>query len=345
MAPKPEVKASELDVLKDGEYTLKVTHDADLSGIQFPHSPIPDAAYKPEKDANPLRLQFSEKGKKVTILPDKVSGTLQKKTAAERIYSLSGGGSAGGQLRLNQTATGIIGTYTLYGSGLPVLFSKRGVVTPSKAAEPAPASAKDGAKGAQLQPVDLEKIKDKVSVKFGEDTVANLRADGDRLLPRAPGEKADAKDVAVKITIKETTDTPFRVQGDPTRSYLSMSNGFDKPLHFRALSRRKGSKEFYEVESPLGPVEPGDITVVKCWESGTLLEEVILYEFKLTSKATEKTDHLTTPPDSAAKEREARTNPDRNGEAGNTQRSEQHEQGMNPWTAKPMPADSSRTLR
>ncbi len=283
-APKPETKANELAELKDGEYTLQVTHVADDPSVQFPNSPIPEDDYKASKDGEPFHLQFSEEGKKVTIIPGKVSGTLEKKTATERIYSLDKGLTAGGQLHLKQTAEGIIGTYTEYGSGLPVLFSKRGVVTPSKAAETATAPAKDGASRVQLRPVDVEKIKDKVSVKFGEDAAVNLRPDGDRLLPRTPGEKGEVNDVAVKITIKETTATPFPVQGDPTRSYLSISNSSDKWLRFRALARLKGSKDFYEVPDPLEPVEPGEMTLIKCWESGTLVEEVILFDLALTQK-------------------------------------------------------------
>ena len=238
-------------------------------------------------------------------------GTLEEQTATEQIYDLNKGLTAGGQLRLQQTAKGIIGTYTQFGSGLPVLESVRGVVTPAKATGAGAAPAKEGASRIQPQPVDLEKIKDKVSVKFGEDTVAKLRRDGDRLLPRAPGEKGDANDVAVKITLKETKDTPFAVQGDPTRSYLSMSNGSDTWLRFRALARLKGSKEYYEVEAPLEPVNPGDMSLVRCWESGKLVEEVILYQFMLTEEPSEKTAHLPTTPNAAAKEGEANTNPDR----------------------------------
>ena len=140
---------------------------------------------------------------------------------------------------------------------------------------------KSKASRVQPQPVDVDQIKDKVSVRFGADTVATLRREGDLLVPHGPGDKAEATDVEVKISLKETTATPFPVKGDPTRSYLEMSHGSDKWLRFRALARRKGSKEFYEVEEPLEPVEPGDLSLVRCWESGTLMEELIFFEFKL----------------------------------------------------------------
>ena len=135
------------------------------------------------------------------------------------------------------------------------------------------------------KPVDGDKIKDKVSVKFGAETISTLRRDGDRLLPHAPNEKGDPNDVTVKITIQETTATPTPVEGDPTRSYLSMSNSSDKLLSFRALTRLKGSTEFYEMEEPLEPVKPGELTTVYCWGSGTLIDEMILYQFTLSPEA------------------------------------------------------------
>ena len=63
-APKPTVNTNELAVLKDGEYTLKVTHGADDPQVQFPSSPIPEAAYKPVNGALTLQLRFTAKGKK-----------------------------------------------------------------------------------------------------------------------------------------------------------------------------------------------------------------------------------------------------------------------------------------
>lgn len=144
--------------------------------------------------------------------------------------------------------------------------------------------AKAGAKATPKQEMDVDKIKDKVRIKRLEEIAVNLKADGERLLPRAPGENAEPDDVAIKIAIKETTATPFRVKGDPTRPYLAMSNGTAKPLHFRTLARLKGSQEFFEVEDAMQPVEPGDMSVVICWESGSDVEEVVLYQFTFAPK-------------------------------------------------------------
>ncbi len=128
---KPEVKANEVKPPADGDYTLKVSFEADDPKVQFPRDVIRDEAYKPQKNGSTLKLRISEQGKKITIAGD--AGTLVKQTATELIYDLPEGGTvkAGAQLCLKMTADGIIGTYTTFGSGFPVLSSERGSVTPA----------------------------------------------------------------------------------------------------------------------------------------------------------------------------------------------------------------------
>lgn len=132
-------KGADPFVMKDGDYTLKTTQvTVDDPHVQFPHSPIPDADYKLNKEAEQLLLKISREGKAVSLLG--ATGTLEKATENERIYELQGKKlTAGAQLILKKTAEGVIGTYTLFGSGRPVLVSYRGAVTPAVAAS-------DGAK-------------------------------------------------------------------------------------------------------------------------------------------------------------------------------------------------------
>ena len=145
-----------------------------------------------------------------------------------------------------------------------------------------PETPKGNANGENRRPVDLQLIKDKVSVKRGEQIVVTLRSEGQRLVPRAPGEKAQPDDGTVKIAVAESTRPPFAVKGDSTRHYLTISNSTGEPLRFRFLAREKGSKEFYEEEAPSKPVRSlgeGHRTIIKCWESGSLVEEVVVCEF------------------------------------------------------------------
>ena len=68
--------ASDLADLKDGDYSVAMTHEAGDPGVQFPHSPIPAKAYVPVGEGHPvtLLLRFSEQGKEVMIFPGGTKG-------------------------------------------------------------------------------------------------------------------------------------------------------------------------------------------------------------------------------------------------------------------------------
>jgi hypothetical protein len=128
--------AAEPKLPKDGEYTFKITHVADHPEVSFPHSPIPNKAYKPVKEEKTLIVRFTKKSKEVLILPGGVAGTLEKADANGQVYKLSKGLFAGGSFTLNHTKKGLIATYTKFGSGVPVISSVRGSVRqPDKKAE------------------------------------------------------------------------------------------------------------------------------------------------------------------------------------------------------------------
>jgi hypothetical protein len=62
-----------------------------------------------------------------------------------------------------------------------------------------------------------------------------------------------------------------------------VQNGFERTLRCHALARFKGSKEFFEIGGGLEAILPGEGTN-KCWEFGSLVEEVVLYHFTLSPK-------------------------------------------------------------
>ena len=68
-----------------------------------------------------------------------------------------------------------------------------------------------------------------------------------------------------------------------SRPFLEVYNGFERPLHYRALARLKGSKKFFEIREGVEPV-PAAGGSNKCWEFGSLVEEVVLYQFALSEK-------------------------------------------------------------
>ncbi len=114
-------------------------------------------------------------------------------------------------------------------------------------------------------------------VTLGKQHSIALKADANgRLKAKAKG---DTEAATVTAMLKQTTATPFPVKGDPTRPYLVVTNGFEKPIHFRLFAREKGSSKFVEVHDFEQPVPSGKNLTVLCWESGSLVEEVKLSDF------------------------------------------------------------------
>lgn len=136
---------------------------------------------------------------------------------------------------------------------------------------------------APAQAVTIDTLKDKVSITLGQQFHLKFTADGDRLLQPKRLERAGDGKATVEIKLHVTDATPVPVQGVPTRPFLVVSNGFERPLSFRACARLKGSKEFFPISTGVEPIAPGDETM-KCWESGSLVEEVVLYQFTLLPK-------------------------------------------------------------
>lgn len=124
-------------------------------------------------------------------------------------------------------------------------------------------------------------IKDQVSVTLGREVQIKFKVDGNRLLQpetfKGPGDDK----ATVRIELKVTDATPVPVRGVATRPYLVVSNGFERTLHCRALARLKGSKEFFDISGDMEAIPPGEKSL-KCWTSGSLVEEVVLYQFTLS---------------------------------------------------------------
>ena len=136
---------------------------------------------------------------------------------------------------------------------------------------------------APQQAIDADTIKDKVSITLGQKLHIAFKADGNRLLHPRNVKGADGNKGTVEIKLDVTDSTPVPVRGVATRPFLVVSNGFEKTLHYRALARLKGSKEFFEISEAVGSIAPGEQSM-KCWMSGSLVEEVVLYQFALSPK-------------------------------------------------------------
>lgn len=131
------------------------------------------------------------------------------------------------------------------------------------------------------------KIKDKVSVALGEAFTVEFNRDGDQLVQPSKSKGTGAKKVSVKVTLDATSASPFPPPRDgATRPFLSVENNFESTLRFRALVRLKDNQEFFEISEGMEPVPAGE-SFNKCWDFDSLVEEVVLYEFKLSDKSAE----------------------------------------------------------
>ena len=134
------------------------------------------------------------------------------------------------------------------------------------------------------QAVDPDTIKDKVSITLGQKFHLKFKPEGDRLLQPAKYKGTDDGKASVRVKLDVTSASP----GTPpskgaTRPYLSVQNGFERTLSYRALARLKGSTKFFEIGEGVEPV-PAEESGNKCWEFGSLVEEVVLYQFALSEK-------------------------------------------------------------
>lgn len=135
---------------------------------------------------------------------------------------------------------------------------------------------------APKQGIDPGTIQDKVSIAVGQEFRIRFQPQRDQLLQPAKLRATDEAPATVKVKLDVTTDSPIRPprQG-ATRPFLAVQNDFTKPLHFRALVRLKGSKEYFEMSEGVEPIPPGE-SANKCWGFEDRIEEVVLYQFTLS---------------------------------------------------------------
>lgn len=116
--------------LGSDKYAMTVTKEVTHPKVSSPFEQIPNEQYLPSKKKSVLKLKFSKDRKKVEILPRGISGELGKANDTRRVYELRKGLFAGGRLIIQKTKTGIISTFTEFGSGVPVISSERGEIKP-----------------------------------------------------------------------------------------------------------------------------------------------------------------------------------------------------------------------
>jgi hypothetical protein len=135
------------------------------------------------------------------------------------------------------------------------------------------------------QVVDPDKIKDKISVTLSEEFTIAFTRDGDRLLKPTKLKETGSKKATIKVKLDVISASPFPPpHNGAKRPFLSIENNFENTLRFCVLVRLKASKEFFEISEGIEPV-PAEEVFNKCWEFDTFVEEVVLFEFKLSGKS------------------------------------------------------------
>ncbi len=115
-----------------GTWNLKVDHawDRKSDAPQFPSDTIADSAYKAVAGGPVYQVVASAGGRQVTI-----AGTVQarrvKATDTVVQYDVYQGAFAGGRFVVRSSSEGLQAEFTIYGSGVPIARSERGLLVPA----------------------------------------------------------------------------------------------------------------------------------------------------------------------------------------------------------------------
>jgi hypothetical protein len=112
-----------------GERVFRVTEEWDHSGeVGFPMDPVPDEHYVPVSEERRLDLRFSEDGVVVEIGDGPLVGDLQTLDEDQATWELGDGTFAGGRFQVWIDAGALHAALTIYGSGVPIVSSERGLI-------------------------------------------------------------------------------------------------------------------------------------------------------------------------------------------------------------------------
>ncbi len=129
--------------------------------------------------------------------------------------------------------------------------------------------------------IDPKEIQEKVVATVGEKFSVEFLRNGDQLTQPTKGIPIEEELSSLRIELGITSASPFPPPREgATRPFLSIENHFDKALHVRALARRTGSVEYFDISAEVSLVPPGESSY-KCWDFDTLIDEVVLFDFRL----------------------------------------------------------------
>ena len=113
-------------LLYGSNFLFQVNRRADHPAVQFPFEELQETDYMISNDGSQYELKFSENIESIIILPDSISGTLEKDINKLKQYALKEGLFAGGRFIIWIANNRFEAEYTIYGSGIPIIQSERG---------------------------------------------------------------------------------------------------------------------------------------------------------------------------------------------------------------------------
>lgn len=114
-------------------FVFTVDRVASGPSVQFPHDSLDDSDYTATDEVIQYQVNFSENGLNVTIISasnDTVSGVRNDDEKNYKYYQINKGLFAGGRFIVWSENDRFEAEYTIYGSGVPIIRSERGRLTP-----------------------------------------------------------------------------------------------------------------------------------------------------------------------------------------------------------------------
>jgi hypothetical protein len=120
--------SNEFSLLFGKTFVLHIDRVAQLPDIQFPSDNLKESDYTLTNEEIQFDIVFSENGQAITIEPGTIRGKKINDDDNCLRYELDEGVSAGGRFVLWINQNDIEVEYTIYGSGVPIIKSQRGIL-------------------------------------------------------------------------------------------------------------------------------------------------------------------------------------------------------------------------
>ena len=124
---------AEFSQLNGNSYILSVNRISDHPDVQFPFEELHEDNYVESTQDVQYEINFSDDIQTITIVSDVlISGEIETDDEILKNYSLTNGLFAGGRFNVWIVDKHFEAEFTVYGSGVPIIKSERGVLEPSQ---------------------------------------------------------------------------------------------------------------------------------------------------------------------------------------------------------------------